>query len=312
MTNHSKASKLSHEKTAHLFPAFVPEYLGIETAVIESTGTDFHSYLENASCITGNNLSAFDILKYNFLDNRLKSQYITYIISCCISDILHAHRQISSFVASYSMGIYAALYHCRSIDFGTGLKLIKYAFEIIEDNLPDGAFSMCAIGGLGRQDIITLTKPFKENVFIINQNSEFSFLLSGRHTALESILKEATATGAMQTRMLPVAHPYHTRFMKKAAQEFEKKIKELKIAGCGLTYVSSINQQIISTEKEVASELVNNLQQSFDWYKTFSFMLKNGITSFIECGAGESLYRMGKFIEGDFKIYSLKKFRQLW
>lgn len=302
---------INPEKTAHLFPAFVPEYLGIETGVLEHYGIDFNAYLKKATDITGEQLEDFDIVTRNFLDHQLKSQYIPYIISCCVSDILHEKDFRPAFVTSYSMGIYAALYHCRSIDFSTGLRLIKTAYESIEDHLPGYPSSMCVLGGLNRDDVNGLIRSFQSDVSIINQNSEFSFLLSGHKSHLEKILADATIMGAMQARMLPVSHPYHAPVLEAAAASFQKALPDMNIGTNELTYVSAIDNRIVLNREAIMEELTKNLFHGFDWYKTFMFLQQNGVDTFIECGAGESLYKIGKFIEGDFKIFNLKKIQQL-
>jgi len=299
------------KKTAHLFPAFVPEYLGIETGVLEHYGIDFNAYLKKATDITGEQLEDFNIATNNFLGHQLKSQYTPYIISCCVSDILHNKDFHPAYVTSYSMGIYAALYHCRSIDFGTGLLMIKTAYESIENHLPGYPPSMCVLGGLNRDDVNGLIRSFQSDVFIINQNSEFSFLLSGHKSHLEKVLAEATAMGAMQARMLPVSHPYHAPVLEHAAAAFQKALMAMEIGNNVLTYVSPIDNSIIMDREAIMEELTKNLFHGFDWYKTFMFLQKNGVDTFIECGAGESLYKIGKFIEGEFKIYNLKKIQQL-
>jgi len=311
MTESANKKNFDHRKMAHLFPAFVPEYLGIETAVIESFGIDFNAYLKKASAITGEQFTDFDIATNNFLGHQLKSQYIPYIISCCISDMLHKKDFQPAYVTSYSMGIYAALYHCRSIDFKTGLLMIKTAYESIEKNLPAYPSSMCVLGGLSRDDVDSLIRSFQSDVFIINQNSEFSFLLSGNKAHLEKVLTDATVMGAMQARMLPVSHPYHAPVLEHAAATFQNTLMTMKIGNNELTYVSAIDNRIIMNREDIIEELTKNLFHGFDWYKTFLFLQKNGVDTFIECGAGESLYKIGKFIDGDFKIYNLKKIQQL-
>ncbi len=307
MSSSKPGTNSETNKTAHIFPAFVPEYLGIETQVIKRYGINFRAFLEKASEISGSSLSDFHITENPLLGNPLKSQYITYIISCCISDILHDRKQIPDYVSAYSMGIYAAMYHCGSIDFGTGLTMIKTAYETIEKNLPGQPSSMCAIGGLNREDVALLVQPFQHDVFIINQNSEFSFLLSGNKAQLEQILKAAVEAGAMQTRLLPVTHPYHAPLLKAASAAFDRALQNMAIGNNKLPYLSAFDTRVIMNRNDIISELSNNLSQGFDWYKTFLFFLKNGVNLFIECGAGESLYRISKFIGGDFTICNLKK-----
>lgn len=311
MAGTDNGMNLSKDNTAHLFPAFVPEYLGIESHAVKSYGINLHEYLEKASEITGTGLIDFNITNNNFLDDLLKSQYIAYIFSCCVSDILHNKGRRPEFVTSYSMGIYAAFYHCRSIDFSTGLIMIRSIFESIEKNLPAEPSSMCVIGGLSREDVTSLLRSFQADVYIVNQNSEFSFLLSGNKSSLEKILHNAALLGALQTRMLPVSHPYHSPELKNASTKFYKALQTLAIGNNKYDYISAIDNKIIITREDIIAELTNNIFLGFDWYKTIKYLLNRGISTFIECGAGENLYKIGKFIEGDFKIYNLKKIHQL-
>jgi [acyl-carrier-protein] S-malonyltransferase len=292
-------------KIAHLFPAFVPEYLGIETSVI-GHHILMHK-LEKASVVVGRDITDFDITNYNYLDDPLASQYITYVMSCSVSDILLKNHKLPDFVSAFSMGIYAALYHCKAIGFETGLQMIKSAFDCIERHLPSEKMGMCVIGGLSQDDVQGIMRSYVDKVSIINQNSEFSFILSGHYAALLRIIDNAKADGALQTRMLPVTHPYHSHILQKAAGDFSADIHKMIVSDSIFPIVSAMNQKIIRSKEDILSELVKNLYQPFQWWKTFDWMLSADVNVFIECGAGESLYKVGKFIPGDFSIINMKK-----
>ena len=292
-------------KTAHLFPAFVPEYLGIETSVI-GQHILMHK-LEKASVVVGRDITDFDITNHNYLDDPLASQYITYVMSCCVSDMLYKNRKVPDFVSAFSMGIYAALYHCKAISFDTGLQMINSAFNYIEKHLSVEKMGMCVIGGLSQDDVQGIMRSYVDKVSIINQNSEFSFILSGHHHALLRIIENAKADGALQTRMLPVTHPYHSHILQFASTDFSADIQKMTISDSIYPIVSAMNQKVIHSKEDILSELVRNLYQPFQWWKTFDFLLSARVQVFIECGAGESLYKVGKFIPGEFELYNLKK-----
>jgi malonyl CoA-acyl carrier protein transacylase len=44
-----------------------------------------------------------------------------------------------------------------------------------------------------------------------------------------------------------------------------------------------------------------------NWLKTMSRLINQGSDNFFECGAGDGLTRNARFIEGDFKSYSVAK-----
>jgi malonyl CoA-acyl carrier protein transacylase len=107
-----------------------------------------------------------------------------------------------------------------------------------------------------------------------------------------------------------VYHPYHSSFISEAALNFKSFVEEIEITKPTYKLISSIDQKILDSEFLVKEELVRNLYQPFAWMKTFQFMLNHQVELFIECGGGESLYKTGKFIEGDFKILNSKKIKK--
>lgn len=289
----------------HIFPAFVPEYTGVESCVIGPGALE--KKLAKASELTGLNISDFDAVHNNFLENPLASQYITYVLSCSVSDLLHQYNFQPSFVSAFSMGIYAAYYHCRVIDFKSGILMIKNAYDIIEQNLPDFKCGMCVIGGLNKQDIHKIISQYDPEVEVINQNSEFSFILSGNFHSLCYINQAASDEGAMQVRMLPVSHPYHTSILSQAAGQFGEYLQNLELHDSIFNYFSSINQKTLSSENDLRQELVQNICLPFNWLATFKALAAAGNNTFIECGGGESLYKISRFIDGEFSVISIKK-----
>ena len=129
-------------KATIIFPAFVREYTGSEQQAISSSRNDFARLLATASDTLRIDLTGFDFANNNFLDDELRSQYISYIFSCAVSDILKKKGIAPSYVSGYSMGLYAALYYCRSVSFLVGLKLIENAWEEISVATADGHYGM--------------------------------------------------------------------------------------------------------------------------------------------------------------------------
>lgn len=295
-------------KVAHIFPAFVPEYLGMEDEV---TGKEIlYQLLLRASELTGIDFTDFDLRDKNYLHDSRISQYITYTLSCAVSDVIREEKKVPDLVSFFSMGLYAALYHCRSVSFETGLQLIKKAFDEIDQQLANTSMGMCVIGGLDIDDVEGLIRSHINKIEIVNQNSTFSFILSGHKENIETVLENARHIGAMQTRMLPVQHPYHSSFITDAAMRFKTFVDIAEISKPNYKLISSIDQKNLNSENLVKEELVRNLYKPFAWMKTFQFMLSQQVELFIECGAGESLFKTGKFIEGDFKILNCKKIKK--
>jgi malonyl CoA-acyl carrier protein transacylase len=292
-----------------IFPAFVNEYTGTELIAISGFDNNFSHNLELASGILNLDLTGFDFLSNNFLDDELKSQYISYLFSCSVADILNNKSVIPSYVSGYSMGIYAALYYCRVIDLKDGLSLVKSAWEEISRVTQGVKYGMGMIVGLRETEILDLI-PEKSEIEICNQNNPHTFIVSGSFIAVNELLSVAKEEGALRTNLLPVSKPYHSKFVKEAVSEFTLRLAEISISAPLYKYVSSMDQQLIEEPDAIVLEIVENLFCRMNWLNTLNLLVKKGTDIFFECGAGSGLTRNNRFIEGDFLSFPVGKLDQ--
>ncbi len=295
-------------KTAFIFPAFVSEYLGTEDQILRSLSGSFQQKLETATQITDDDYLNFSLDDTKFTGDELRSQVISYIFSCSLSDEITWQGLKPGAVAGYSMGLYAALYGNRVFEFEHGLQLIKKAFDVSRTIIQGVDCGMGSVIGLTRDEIETIINGSKIGAEIANTNSKHSHLITGTRKDVDCLLEKARETGALNVSLLPVKTPYHSRILKETKNEFGQFIKDhisLKEPDCPV--VSSVDQKIIKTVEDVAGELVRNLHQSLNWKKTFEKLLNMGFAQFIECGAGKSLQKIGRFIDGEFVIYPMNK-----
>ncbi|MBS1234208.1 MAG: Malonyl CoA-acyl carrier protein transacylase [Bacteroidetes bacterium] len=289
-----------------VFPAFVNEYKGTENRINRDIGNTFMRLLESASGYLNTDLTGFDFRRNNFLEDELKSQYISYIFSCSVAGFLKNKNFSPSFVSGYSMGIYAALHYCGSVDFLQGIKMIKQAWEILCRATEGGRFVMGMIIGLNETDLGTLIQDRKE-IEISNQNNPYTFILSGTRQAIEIVLEAAREAGAMRISLLPVSKPYHSRFLKRASPEFAEAIGDIDFMPPLYPYISAMDQNMITTGDGLRKEVIVNLSSRMNWMKTMNSLVSNGSDRIFECGAGDGLTRNARFIEGEFQSFSVDK-----
>jgi [acyl-carrier-protein] S-malonyltransferase len=292
--------------TSVLFPAFAAEYSGTEGEAISGFEDNFRNRINTASDTIYTDLTGFDFSTNNFLDDELKSQYISYIYNCSVADILRGEKVNALFVSGYSMGIYAALYYCRSISFNDGLKLIKYAWDTICGLTKDGKYGMGMVIGLDQSDIEKFLKTIPE-VEICNQNNRHTFIISGKLSGVENLLGSAKEEGALRTNLLPVSKPYHSKLLKGTGPEFTRLISKIPFHVPEYKYISAMDQKIITTGEGLRNEVIENLCCRMSWVETIKKLIALGTDTFFECGAGDSLTRNMRFIEGDQKSFSVSK-----
>ena len=299
-------------KTAFIFPAFVSEYIGTEIKVLDSLSSHFQQYLLAASKTTGDDFSSFSLENTAFTEDELRSQLISYIFSCSLSDVLIQRGLKPDILAGYSMGLYAALFTGGVIDFDSGIRLIKEAFHISKSVIKDIDSGMGSIIGLTLNEIEGIIKTNELKAEIANTNSVHSHLITGETIAVKRLLDISRETGALNVSLLNVKTPYHSRLLAPTQKQFHQFISdeiELKQSKC--TILSSINQKMLESPLEISSELTNNLFKRINWMHSFEQMLQLGVSRFIECGAGKSLQKISRFVPGDFKVYPINKLGKL-
>ncbi len=290
-----------------LFPAFVLKYRGDEIDIISSCGIEFNKKLQELTKITNTDLTDYHIKHNNFIDDELKNQLITYLISCLFSDILKSKNIFPKYIASLSMGLYSALYCSGSISFASGAMLIKRVFKILSDQVRDKSYKMLAITGFSDEDIRAIISTNKLNCEIVIKNNEHSYILTGISEDIMRFHEIATLEGAIHQNIFPVSIPYHSSYIpyKKLNNNI---FDDIKISKPSYPVISSTSLSKIESIEDTRNEIINNLFTPIEWDTTINILLKKGETSFIECGPGDSLKRISKFIQNDFKVYKLNSF----
>jgi [acyl-carrier-protein] S-malonyltransferase len=289
-----------------LFPAFVLKYHGKEVDIILNNDIDFNAKLNEASCFSGVDLTGFDLNENNFMDNELKNQLITYLISCLYSDILKSKQIYPQNITFLSMGIYSALYCAESIKLEEGILLIKRIFEKLSSQISDKSFKMLAVTGFSRTDIEKILHTMELDCDIVIKNNIHSYIIAGLSEEIDRFYEYAQLEGAMHLNIFPVSIPYHSKYIEIDGLESEI-FEGIDIKMPAYNIISSLNQQTVESSEIIRSVVISNLTTFIDWHKTKTTLIENGNYHFIECGPGDSLKRISKFIDGDYKVISLQK-----
>lgn len=300
-------------KTAFIFPAFISEYIGTEVQILDSFSMHFRENLNTATKISGIDFAHFSLDDTSFTEDELRSQLISYIFSCSLSEALSSKGIKPNLLAGYSMGLYAAMFTGGVINFKDGIRLIIKAFKLSKKALGEMKAGMGSIIGLTKKEINIIILSNNQAVEIANTNSVHSHLVTGQTDAVNELLNQAREIGALNVSLLNVQTPYHSRLLKGTQTEFTQFIsQEINLKESKFPILSSINQHIIESTDKIRNELTNNLFERINWMNSFEKILSMGIHRFIECGAGKSLQKISRFEAGDFKVYPMNKVEKLF
>lgn len=288
---------MSNDRLAFIFPAFTSDYSDHPARSVSGFGECFRMFVEQAAIAEDPDLRNFDFLTNNFLEDELKTQFITYSYSCALSSMLREAKIFPSVTAGYSMGIYAALFDAGSVTFGEGLELIRTAYRCLRSSLY-GNYGMGAIIGLSDTDIGQLISRFAPGVQITNRNAAFSYVVSGSSEDLAILLGAAKEEGALHVRNLQVSIPYHSELLKNGAGEFSRNTEHIAIRTPSTPILSLIDRSILTTPELIRSELYRNLFQPLNWFSAMKALIDKGASHFLECGPSTALAKNSRFMDG--------------
>ncbi len=290
-----------------LFPAFVLKYKGDEIENIKNSGVNFSEKLKEVSDIAGIDITDFDIVGNNFMDDEMKNQLVTYLISCIYSDILKSKNILPKNISFLSMGIYSALYCAESLTLEEGVVIIKRVYQQLNSQVVGKNFKMLAVTGFNRKDNEDIISKEGLDCEVVIKNNGHSYIIAGRESDLSKFYNKAQDEGAMHLNLFPVSIPYHSRFLN--IGELESILfEDIKVKSPAYKVFSSINQSYIKNTQEIETSILSNLITNIDWYKTKTTLIKDGNINFIECGPGDSLKRISKFLDGSFKVFNFSNF----
>ncbi|MBS4012785.1 MAG: ACP S-malonyltransferase [Bacteroidetes bacterium] len=286
-----------------LFPAFVLKYKGDEVENLQKCGVNFSEKLREVSDIAGIDITSFDIADNNFMENELKNQLVTYLISCLYSDIIKSQKNHPTNISFLSMGIYSALYCAESLTLEEGILLIKRIYEYLFSQVFDKNYKMLAVTGFNRTDIQEIINKEELECEVVIKNNGHSYIIAGRELDISKFYNKAQEEGAMHLNLFPVSIPYHSGFLN--IEELEIGLFDnINIKAPAFKVFSSVDHDYLENIQQIKSAISSNLITNIDWHKTKTTLIKTGYCNFIECGPGDSLKRISKFIDGSFKVFN--------
>lgn len=207
-------------------------------------------------------------------------------------------------VAGHSLGFYSALYASNSIDFLTGLYLIKAAHMAIKDATGKGNFGMTAIIGLKWDIIENLCGEFRD-IYVANINSATQVVVSGTIESLEGFEKKVNDEGALKVMRLPIQYPLHTPALKGVPDIFKDKMSAIKLQDPQIPVVDHTTGEILTSHGDIRKTLTEQFTRRVIWRDVIKKMWLYGIRRFVEVGPGDVLTKLTRWIERDAEAISL-------
>ena len=300
-------------KTAWLFPGQASQKVGMGKDLYENTKIGLE-YFDIA-----NEIMKCDIKKiiFNGPDEILKKTQFTqpsiYIVSVILGELLLEKGLYPDAVAGHSLGEYSALTIAKSLNFKTGLELVKVRSQSMADAGKKENGTMAAIVGLEDEIILKMCNDYKGHKKVVpaNYNSPRQVVISGHNKAVEWVMNIAKEKGARMCVKLNVSGAFHSPLMQPAREKLSEHINVSAISDAIYPVYTNINAAPIIKSTEIKNSLIQQLEKPVLWSKTINAIEGSGITNFHEVGPGTVLKGLNRRINRKLSTISYGTFKEL-
>lgn len=201
-------------------------------------------------------------------------------------------------LAGHSVGEYAALACAGIVSIEEGARLVKTRGEIMAASGRERPGTMAAVLGLERADLEKLLAEVSSGeVVVANDNCPGQLVISGDVSAVQEASEKATTAGARRVLPLNVSGAFHSPLMESSAREMRRALDQASFAAGSAKVYSNVLAAPIAEAARWPELLETQLRSVVRWTESVQAMIADGVTEFVECGAGEVLSGLIKRID---------------
>ncbi len=301
---------------AVLFPGQGSQYVGM--------GSDFYEKFDLVKKIfkTVDQSLGFSLSKFilNGPEKELKitqnTQPAIMTVGVSIFSVLNQEFGLNlsnvKFFAGHSLGEYTALVCSGSLTIERAAYLLNERGKFMQDAVPSGQGAMMAILGMTLDEVENeINLLSKENTCeIANDNSNAQVVVSGKKQSIEKLnenLKKKNKKGIL----LSVSAPFHCSLMKKAAESMKDKIESTNFAKPKPNIISNVTAKEEMDVNKIKPLLVDQITSRVRWRESVNYMIKQGVTDFLEIGPGKVLSGLVRKINRNVKISNVNSIEDI-
>jgi len=218
----------------------------------------------------------------------------------------------SSFFAGHSLGEYTALVCAGSLSLEKAAYLLNERGKSMQDSVSGKSGAMLAILGMRIEEVENEVSSFSKDGIceISNDNSNSQIVISGERKIIEKFnehLKQKKKKGIL----LPVSAPFHCSLMKNAAEKMKEKINKTDFLKPLPNIISNVTAKEESDINKIKPLLIDQITLRVRWRESINYMIKKGVTSFLEIGPGKVLSGLIKKINPDVEISNINSIEDI-
>jgi [acyl-carrier-protein] S-malonyltransferase len=304
------------DKTFFVFPAQGAQYPGMAVDFLNQGGEGVKRLFSLASEIQGKDME--ELLSNSspeYLKRTDVSQPAITLANLAAAEYLAEKGITPSGCAGFSLGEYAALAVAGVLSEENCLSLVTHrgnamqaAIDRIQGADEANAPGMAAVVGLSPENVEALIAEWKKagltGLYAANFNSSKQVAVSGSAAALAEAEKRFKEAGARRFMRLAVAGPYHSPFMKEAAEAFAPFLEKVNFNDPKIPIFSNVTGKQVLSGAEAKALAVKQIVEPVRWTDEEALMAKLEPEALLETGPGKVLQGLWKDLETSIPCYS--------
>jgi [acyl-carrier-protein] S-malonyltransferase len=279
---------------AFIFPGQGAQFTGMGKDIYDSN-PKAKSFFDEADKILGFKISQ---IMFSGSADELKQTKVTqpavFIHSVAIA--LSQEVQKPTMVAGHSLGEFSSLVANHTLSFEDALRLVSKRAQAMQKACEVNPSTMAAIIGLDDKIVEEICASIDEVVVAANYNCPGQLVISGSMKGIEVACEKLKAAGAKRALPLQVGGAFHSPLMEPAREELAAAILATKFNSPFCPVYQNVNGLPSSDTETIKKNLISQLTAPVRWTQSVQNMVKDGATSFIECGPGKVLQGLVKKI----------------
>ncbi len=290
-------------KTAFIFPGQGSQFAGMGRS-LAGAHSSARAVFEEADQALG---FAISKLCFEGPEDALKltenTQPALLTVSAAAFAVLRGQGIAFDYVAGHSLGEYSALVAAGSLRFSDAVRIVRKRGQYMQEAVPPGVGAMAALLRLpeDKLDAILAEAAQGEVVSAANLNSPDQVVIAGHAGAVQRAMDLAKAAGARRAVLLPVSAPFHCALMRPAQQRLAADLNAAEFTDPERPLVNNWQAREIRTGAEAREGLYQQVPNPVRWADSVRYLASQGVTDFVEVGAGKVLAALLRNIDPSLK-----------
>jgi [acyl-carrier-protein] S-malonyltransferase len=293
---------------AFVFPGQGSQAVGMGKALGESFAEARAVYEEVDSALS----APLSRLMFEGPDTELtltaNAQPALMAVSLAAVRVLEAHAGLdiardAKFVAGHSLGEYSALAAAGALTIADTARLLRLRGQAMQAAVPVGEGAMAALLGVeldAAREIAEAAAAAEGKVCqVANDNGGGQIVVSGTKSAVDRAIVIAKERGIKRAVLLPVSAPFHCALMQPAADAMREALSTTTIRPPRAPVVANVTARPVTEPEDIRRLLVEQVTGTVRWRESVGFIAAQGVSKFVECGAGKVLTGLLKRIAAE-------------